>query len=186
MGNNIFITGNPGVGKTTVVTKVVKALHIPVVGFYTEEIREKHERVGFKIVTFDGREGVLAHKYLHTPHRVGKYGVDIETLNNIGVRALRTSNNNVLTVVDEIGKMELFSQDFRDTLLLLCNSHRPVYGVIQKRMHPFTDEIKTRNDAKILEVTLLNREVIVNDLISLIQGVFMDWQPALYERSREC
>src|SRR5207244_10346469 len=64
----------PGCGKTTLVRRVVKEVAQPAGGFYTEEIRKHRERVGFKIVTFDGKESVFAHLNLKTQQRLGKYG----------------------------------------------------------------------------------------------------------------
>ncbi|MGE5831636.1 MAG: nucleoside-triphosphatase, partial [Methanomicrobiales archaeon] len=52
MIKNILVTGAPGCGKTTLVRRVAENLEaIPVAGFYTEEIREKGERVGFALVS---------------------------------------------------------------------------------------------------------------------------------------
>ena len=51
MGKTILLTGRPRVGKTTIVKEVVKRLPGGVGGFYTEEIKERGQRQGFKIVT---------------------------------------------------------------------------------------------------------------------------------------
>lgn len=42
MKKNVLFTGLPGVGKTTLMKKLIEALNLfNPVGFYTEEIREK-------------------------------------------------------------------------------------------------------------------------------------------------
>ena len=71
MKKNILFTGRPGVGKTTVIMKLISGLE-GVGGFYTEEIRQRKERKGFRIVTLRGKKGILAHKALKSPYRVGK------------------------------------------------------------------------------------------------------------------
>ena len=38
--------------------------------------------------TFDGQERMLAAKNLKSPHKLGKYGVDLNALENVGVPAL--------------------------------------------------------------------------------------------------
>ncbi|KAJ1153618.1 hypothetical protein NDU88_006377, partial [Pleurodeles waltl] len=51
------------VGKTTLVQKTVESLKssaIPVVGFYTEEVRQSGKRIGFDVVTLSGRRGTLS------------------------------------------------------------------------------------------------------------------------------
>jgi nucleoside-triphosphatase len=74
VNRKVLLTGRPGCGKTTLVRRVVNELAQSAVGFYTEEIRQRRERVGFKIVTLDGKEGVFAHVHFKTRQRLGKYG----------------------------------------------------------------------------------------------------------------
>jgi len=61
MNPKVILTGRPGCGKTTVIKRVVSKLTRPAGGFYTEEIRERGTRVGFKLVTLDGEQAVFAH-----------------------------------------------------------------------------------------------------------------------------
>jgi nucleoside-triphosphatase len=75
-----LLTGRPGTGKTSLVRLAVAGLKERAGGFYTEEIRSGSTRLGFKLVTLEGREATLAHVEHKSNHRVGKYGVDIEAL----------------------------------------------------------------------------------------------------------
>jgi nucleoside-triphosphatase THEP1 len=51
----LLLTGPPGVGKTTLLARVVRALDGRIVrGFLTEEMRAGRQRVGFRLVTVDG------------------------------------------------------------------------------------------------------------------------------------
>ena len=87
--HKILLTGSPGCGKTTAVMKIVHALNkAKIAGFYTEEIREAGRRKGFRWHRLDGRTGVLAHVDIKSPHRVGKYGVDIESFDRQAVPAI--------------------------------------------------------------------------------------------------
>ena len=78
MGKAILLTGRPRVGKTTIIKDVVRKLPGRAGGFYTEEMRERGRRQGFKIVTLDGREGILAHVGIKSRMRVSKYGVTVQ------------------------------------------------------------------------------------------------------------
>ena len=58
-----MLCNNIGVGKTTLVKNVVRHLQelgISLTGFYTEEVRGHHGRVGFDVVTLDGQRAPLA------------------------------------------------------------------------------------------------------------------------------
>ena len=76
---NILISGLPGVGKTSLIKKIVEALKdLRLVGFYTAEIREGSRRKGFELISLDKRKGLLSHTDIQSPHRVGKYKVDVK------------------------------------------------------------------------------------------------------------
>ncbi|NIT02688.1 MAG: NTPase, partial [Candidatus Latescibacteria bacterium] len=73
------ITGPPRSGKTTLVMRLLEKLpEVKAAGFYTEEIRERGERKGFKLISLSGASGVLSHVDIKSSRRVGKYKVDVE------------------------------------------------------------------------------------------------------------
>jgi nucleoside-triphosphatase len=160
MGRAILLTGRPGVGKTTVVRKVLDRWEAGAGGFYNQEIREEGRRTGFRLVTLDGERGILASVNISSPHRVGKYGVDLSDLENVGVEALvrAVQQSGVsLIVVDEIGKMELFSSAFREAVEVAFDSPKQVLATVMARSQPWVDAIKARPNVTLVEVTTLNR-----------------------------
>jgi nucleoside-triphosphatase len=161
----VLLTGRPGCGKTTLVRRVVKELAQSAGGFYTEEIRERGLRRGFKIVTLDGKEGVFAHVNFKTHQRLGKYGLDVSPLETISIEAVRKAiREREVTVIDEIGPMEIRSAIFRDVVNEAFNSRAPLLGTITARPFPFTDAIKKRRDVTLIEVRGDNREQLVSEL----------------------
>ena len=169
---NILLTGLPGSGKTSVILETIKRLKdIKAGGFYTQEIREKGERKGFKITSLDGRESILSHIDFKGPHKVSKYTVSIENLESIGVQALvEAIEKTDLIVIDEIGKMELFSEKFKEQVLKALDSKKKVLGTIMQASNPFADEIKKRKDVLVLEVTRENREKLIQEIINRLQN----------------
>ena len=134
-------------------------------GFYTEEIRIRGVRHGFRLVTLDGQDAVLAHINIHGTHRISKYGVDIEALERVGVSALRRAAPQCdLVVIDEIGKMELFSASFREIVLELVNSGRKVLGTILLNRHPWADAIKQKPQVNLVTVTRANQPQVLAEL----------------------
>lgn len=167
MGKVILLTGRPGSGKTTTIRRIVSRLTREVGGFYTEEIREKGRRVGFRILTMDAQEGVMAHVDIQSPDRIGKYGVDLTVVDTLAVESLqRAKSENSLIIIDEIGPMELLSSKFKGEVLDVINGDSDVLGTVAKRKNEFINQIRRLPNVTILEIFPGNREQIVEDVIS--------------------
>ncbi len=160
-----LLTGNPGSGKTSLIKQAVAESQIKAGGFYTGEIRSQGTRLGFRPVTLDGREAVLAHIDSSKRFRVGKYGVDVAALDKIGVPALRQAAvKHYLVVVDEIGKMEMFSADFRETVLEIIGSGQRVLGTIMLQSNPWADAIKRQPRVNLVTLTRATYQPVLDDL----------------------
>lgn len=171
MSQTLLLTGRPGVGKTTLVRRVVGQLGRPAGGFYTRELRQRGRRVGFDIVTLAGEQATLAHVDIHSRQRVGKYGVDVAALDRVGVPAVRRAlEASVLVVVDEIGKMELFSAAFKAAVLDALDGPNAFLATITRSRHPWADRIKRRDDVKLIQVTQENRDALVAHLVRRLAG----------------
>lgn len=167
----LLLTGAPGSGKTTAIRKVVDRLVRPAGGFYTQEIREGGKRVGFKIKTLDGREGILAHVEIPGSPRVSKYGVDLEAMRGLAVDSLRQAlERGELVVVDEIGPMEVLSEAFREVIRTLLECDVSVLGSITLKRSGFFGEVKSHPRVRLVEVTPANRGQIVERLLEALRG----------------
>jgi len=165
MPKNILITGYPGVGKTTLINKIVKQLSCSIGGFYTHEMLENGRRTGFYITDYEGNQMVMASEKSSSPYRVSKYGVNIEVFEKIGIPAMeRALQNADLIVIDEIGRMEMFSPKFCDMLRRVFDSEKPLLATIKKNDCELTKELKHRDDVKIFEVTTSNRDRISEEI----------------------
>jgi len=128
-------------------------------GFFTQEIREKSRRTGFSIMTLDGKKGVLAHENMKSRFRVGKYGVNVEDIDQIAVPSMLPDRPDEIVVVDEVGKMECFSSLFRQTLMKILDSDHQVIGSIAQKGDRFIQRIKARDDVLVVLVTEKNRDM---------------------------
>jgi nucleoside-triphosphatase len=156
----ILLEGRPGAG-SSVARRLADRLGdhgTPVSGFLTEEIRESGKRLGFSLERFGGERGVLAHVDLPGPPRVGRYGVDLATFERLAIPALEQAGEHEVAIIDELGKMELASDGFRDAFAALLDRLVPVVATVQSSSHPFTDALKRRRDIETMRLTTANRD----------------------------
>jgi len=170
MAKAILLTGVPGSGKTTALKQVISQLNIKVGGFYTEEIRDLGKRVGFKIVPLNGQERILAHVQIKGPPRIGKYGVDVEVVDEVAVQSLlRAQAEAELILLDEIGPMEILSKTFCRVVMDLLEAEKHIIGSIVQRSVPFADAVKAHPEVEILELRSDNRHEIVDRVLGFLE-----------------
>lgn len=167
---NLFLTGVPGIGKTTVIRKTLEKLSVRCTGFYTEEIRKGSRRVGLSILTLDGQQGILAHVGAEGKQRVGRYIVNLQDIERLTVPAITPRSPDELVVVDEVGKMECFSEAFRKAVLTALDSPNRVLGTVSARGSEFIESIKRREDVSVVTVTLSNRDTLPDELATKLHG----------------
>lgn len=165
---HILVTGRPRTGKTTLMKRVIEDLD-SCGGFYTEEIIENSQRVGFRIRTLDGKEGILAKKGLKTGFRLGSYGINLKDLEGLGVKAVEEAlETKDIIIIDEIGKMELVSEKFKEAVLRALDSGKRLLGVIHIADIKFLNRIRERKDVAILEVSTENHDEVLRRIKLLL------------------
>jgi nucleoside-triphosphatase len=171
----IGITGLPGAGKTHALRKVVEMLEseeIKVGGMITEAINENGDKVGFMVEDLLTKKvGVLARKDLHSPVIFLDYGVDMEVLESIGVRAIAQAIEKAeVIVIDEVGKLEVESNLFIKVVKEALESDKPLLLTLHKKSrNPLLQDIRRRDDVRILEVTPINKNILPYKIIPLIK-----------------
>ncbi|RLF05472.1 MAG: NTPase [Thermoprotei archaeon] len=172
----IFVTGRPGVGKTTLVFNVADQLRkmgFKVGGIVTLEVRSSGVRTGFKIVDIEnGMEVPLASVSSASGPRVGKYLVHVENMDSFAINVIaRALEHGDLIVIDEIGPMEIKSQKFIDIVKKALESEKPLLATLHYKLrHPLLDYIRSRKDFEIIEVTESNRNILPRRIIEKISS----------------
>jgi nucleoside-triphosphatase len=167
----ILLSGRPGVGKTTALRRIVEGLEGDTGGFYTREVRTGGRRTGFELVTLDGKHALLATSdpgmALGHPVPFGRYRVDLEAIDTIGVPALlHALQQGLVVVVDEIGPMEIRSPRFREAILQILEGDVPVVGTIYARPQPFADRVKAHPRVRVPTITVENRDTLAGEVLA--------------------
>ncbi len=169
-----FLTGEPGIGKTSVLAKTVTQLKSSgyiVGGVISREVRIHGERIGFDLVDIaTERRGTLASVTTKMGPKVGKYRVNLQDLADIGAQALlKAAGASEVIVCDEVGPMELYSPEFRRAVKQVVESGKPLVGVIHKRVKdPFVEDLKGLPYVEVIEVTEQNRASLSDELATKV------------------
>lgn len=171
MIKNILITGKPGCGKSTLIQKLIKNRNVG--GILTPEIRKSGIRYGFEIIDLKtGKKGLLSSVDTKGP-KIGKYGVNLIDIENVGVEAIRSAiENSDFIIIDELGKMEILSEKFRDVVLKALDSDKPVIATITRAKDPFIDRVKKRDDVKLFYLERGDFERILKEIETTINRIF--------------
>jgi nucleoside-triphosphatase len=159
----LLVTGAPGTGKTTVLLKTAEDLKrkgYSVGGMLSREVRSNGNRIGFEILNLNsGRKGWLASVHQKQGPQIGKYRVNLDDLNIIGVDAIvKAAENCDVVVVDEIGPMEFFSEQFREAVRKIAKGKKLAVCTIHWKMSDsLLESMRKREDAQIYVVTYENR-----------------------------
>jgi nucleoside-triphosphatase len=183
MSKHLLLTGKPGVGKTTLCKNLLDILYARfpnrIKGFYTEEVRtkdgsKKSTRIGFDIVSVDHKTRatlarVMPEGVQSRGPKVSKYTVDVNSFELNALPLINHSGSEMsIIVIDEIGKMELFSHRFKTQILKLFeSSFVTLLCTVPINSIPFVDSLKSRADVEIVEVTRENRDDLANSLLDV-------------------
>jgi len=175
MAGKFIITGLPGVGKTTVLLKTIQILRaegLRVGGMVCREVRVKGVRVGFKVEDLEsGQWGWLANVEFKTPVKVGKYGVNIEDLESVGVGALRRTlldENVPIIALDEIGPMELKSRLFYETVVDIVRSPKLLIAVLHHKIGGPLIDLLNSSSPMIVRVSPANRDALPKTIATMV------------------
>ena len=183
----IGITGLPRSGKSAVLDKVVsmiieerkadsrgrRRMNVDNIigGMRTEAIIEDGERVGYACVDIlSGDRGVMAHREIDSRNRILGFGIDPSELDKVAVPAIQNAIGNCeILVIDEVGKFSVESEGFVAAVREALEYDMPTLLTLHKKSrHPLLQDIRRRDDGRILEVTPVNRALLPYKILKLI------------------
>ena len=180
MVNNIKIgiTGLPGSGKTYTLKRVIEMLtnedeELTVGGMIDEKITDGRRDIGIKVRNLITNEEVIfANPETESKITVGNLGVDLSLFESVAIDAIRSACESCdILIIDEVGKVEVESQAFVDIVKEAMDVDKPMIITLHKKSrNPLLQDIRRRDDVRILEVTPTNRNLLPYKIVRLMNG----------------
>lgn len=173
MRNIILFSGEPRIGKTTIIKKIIQMVgECNCIGFYTEEVRNDFDRIGFDCVSLDGKRQRIADVNLQGDIRIGRYGINVKAFEEFALQTISNySNRNKIIIIDEIGPIQLLSTKFKQEIGNILSGNNCVIGTIFYDKHPDIDVIKKLPGIKVYLITSENKNTILENIFHNIQGL---------------
>lgn len=173
----IGITGLPKAGKTKTLIKTIEMLEsegLKIGGMITEEIEEGGKRLGFYVMDWATKEkDIMAHIDIESRYHVENYGVNVDAIDRIGVPAITRAFEDEdvdVVVIDEIGRMEILSEKFVEVVKDSFDEEKPIIITLHKKSrNPLLQDVRRREDVRILEVTPINQSILPYKIVKLIK-----------------
>jgi len=163
---NVFITGKKGIGKSTLLNKIINIVGCALGGFVQgKEFTD--EKISYKIISLYNPKqnytiGIYDKKkaYLNT---------DINIFNVVSEEILqRCLNSGDLIILDELGFMEENSEVFKNSIFKILDSNKPVLGVLKECNTDFVRNIKMRKDVQVIRIDEINRNLMEKEIIKIL------------------
>jgi nucleoside-triphosphatase len=148
---------------------MLREADVTVSGFLTREDARVSAGLGFGSRQWPEKRTLAQVSHRGGP-RVGRYGVDLEAFERIALPALDDVPAGSVLVIDELGKMELASERFRDAVGALFDADTPIVATVHAHRHPFTDALKRRDDVEVRRVTRANRDALPKQILAILVG----------------
>ncbi|GMI43718.1 hypothetical protein TrCOL_g11680 [Triparma columacea] len=192
-----LFTGQPNSGKTTSVLTTISHL-LPLLppstyltGFTTSEVLSSSStRIGFDVVTIPQNDrGILSRKSGPSHHpKTGAYSVDVEAFEKLALPTItlpvdgyvvkrdgsKVKKEDVVYVIDEVGRMELHSEVFRNRVNDLLSLGVRLIGAITAPIYghrvPFCDDLVERGakSIRVFRIKKSDRDEVTEEVIQLI------------------
>jgi len=166
-----FLTGEPGIGKSTAIKRFFDLSGVSCDGFFTLWTSRTGDRT-LKMYAADSSVPEAEWKSVDIAvFNNGEFTIYGELFDSFGADVIKTAGRKRVIVMDEVGRMEKNSPRFIDSIFEKLDGNIPVVGVLKLMETKLFDDISNHPNTEIIPVTLDNRDDIPRYLISQLQTV---------------
>ena len=170
---HLIVRGRPGVGKSTLLGKLIEGCSLPICGFMTKKTVDADKTIEIYIHAAStapedrtyGKENLLA-RWEKGTDRV----VFTETFDTMGVRLLEEQNETGFLVMDELGFLEKNAFVFQEAVLKALDGKLPVLAAIKDKDNDFLLKVAAHPRCEVFDITKENRDELFVTLSKKLAG----------------
>ena len=162
-----LIVGDRGVGKSTLIRRVLKELNLPVFGFETKKEEQSEDPVrGCPIYIYDaGKPHCRTRETLIGYHKERDIPAITAAFDRYAPKLLEPVPGSAVVELDEIGFLEANAEVFCRAVLHLLDGSNPVIAAVKNREHPFLDAVRSHPNARCFYITAQNRDALYEEVL---------------------
>ena len=161
-----LIVGAKGVGKSTLIRKLLANVDRPVYGFYTKS--EDRDETGFhRIYIHDAASDDRSRSDENCVGDCNRkiHNSNIVVFDNLGTAYIRAAKPDGIIVMDEVGFLEAEAKDFTAAILDALKGDIPVIAAVKDMENiPFLDEVRGAEKAVCYHISEENRDALYDEL----------------------
>ncbi|MCF8000838.1 MAG: nucleoside-triphosphatase [Halanaerobiales bacterium] len=182
MPNNIVITGEKYVGKSTIVRKLIEKLNLKAGGFvvgrngsfnqwlsfYLSDPLAYYEHQTKENVNFKENCQIFAKR----DNVEAEWDIRPDVFDTLGVKLLENGlQNRDIVIMDELGRFELKANKFQQKVFEILDSPNPVIAVLKDEHNKFLDKVRSREDVDIYRIKKNNNDIIFNKTYKKLEKI---------------
>ena len=166
-----LIVGDRGVGKSTLIRRVLKELNCPISGFETKkEAQPEDPLLGCPIYIYEaGKPHRRTPENLIGYHRAADPVAVTAAFDRYAPKLLEPMPEAVLVKLDELGFLEAGSEAFCRAVLRLLDGDRPVIAAVKDRDVPFLNAVRAHPAARCFQITEENRDALYEEVLAFMK-----------------
>lgn len=166
-----LIVGDRGVGKSTLISRVLKELNCPVFGFETKKEEQLEDPLrGCPIYIYDaGKPHTRTPDNLIGYHKEQNPAEMTAAFDRYAPKLMAPVPENTVVELDEVGFLEAKSEAFCQAVLHLLEGSRPVIAAVKNKEIPFLQAIREHPNARCFSITAENRDVLYEEVLEFMK-----------------
>ncbi|MEN6418609.1 MAG: nucleoside-triphosphatase [Clostridiaceae bacterium] len=168
---HILISGEVGVGKSTLIQRLLAQNTRPLYGFITKKLDPDEN--GFHPIYI--HPAGASERVYGENNMVGTcdrriHNINLDAFNTLGVSYLEAKPGGII-LMDELGFMEAKAEAFTRAVFAALDGDVPVIAAVKARFDvPFLNEVRAHTKAMLFAITTDNRDALFSELLPIVQS----------------